>query len=910
MNYKRLEKLLDAAAGERCEFSGRAIRLDRTECCWIVLAGALDIFFAPLKKDGSTGRKMCAGAEACGPYCIIPGIPLHKAENQQWIATANPLPGSCCIRITLENMRELCARDPEMKLFWEQGIRQWRRSLGEEPEGNSCIGTAFDGDFRTLVNALPEHWRRMWLERRESESGRIEEKLAGKQKIKRKAMEEIAGVLRKKDRFRLPPSTGNCLFDACAAAAEASGIALKMPEKDISGGGEEALEDRIRHLGDFNHIRCREIDLTGEWAEQDVLPFVAFEEGTRKPLAVLGRANDNLRVFDPETGGVRPFSAKEAGSLEKNGWCFYVPFAPGRITLSGLLRMAFRGAGRDAKLLITLMLLGALAGMGVPVINGIIFGTVIPMADRTLLSQLFGISLLLALMQGVFEYVESIALLRIHVRAEYILQSAVWDRLLNLPARFFRDFSSGDLGSRALGVMRIADTLQVSSVKAIIAGAFCFPALFLMLYYDCLLGVISILILLAVLGCFVLIAAAMVRRFTGILAEEGTLNGELVQVFHGITKVRSSGAENSTFARWAERFSRKKRSYRSFAGCLTLARVINAVIPVLTIGVVITIVFWQYYYAKAGTELMPSADFVGFVSALGIVSSMLGQMVMALISSISVIPLYRRLRPVLDVEPENSAAKPPPGRITGEIEVRNVSFRYHANQRWVLSGLSLKVNPGEFIAVVGESGSGKSTLLRLLLGFETPSSGSIAYDGQDVTHVNMQELRSHLGVVLQDSCLLPDTVLRNIIGYSGKLTIEDAWKAARLAGCERDIQEMPMNMHTMLSAGGGSISGGQKQRILIARALAKKPEILLFDEATSALDNAVQAEVSAGIEKLKMTRILIAHRLSTVVNADRIYVLHGGQITESGNYRELMQLNGFFAKLAKRQLAESKEGER
>ena len=333
----------------------------------------------------------------------------------------------------------------------------------------------------------------------------------------------------------------------------------------------------------------------------------------------------------------------------------------------------------------------------------------------------------------------------------------------------------------------------------------------------------------------------------------------------------------------------------------------NAVIPVVTIGTVIAIVTWQYFHAKDAASLMSSADFVSFVSALGIVSAAVGQMVMSLISAVSAIPVYRRLRPILEAEPENDAAKPPPGKLSGAIDVRNVSFRYGPDQRQILSGLSMQVKPGEFVAVVGESGSGKSTLLRLLLGFETPGSGSIAYDGQDVSHVNLQALRSRIGVVLQDSRLLPDTVLRNIIGHSGKLTVDDAWEAARLAGCEQDIREMPMGMHTMLSAGGGSVSGGQRQRILIARALAKKPAVLLFDEATSALDNETQAAVSAGIERLRGSRLLIAHRLSTVMNADRIYVLHEGRMAECGTYRQLMEKDGVFARLARRQLAEAGE---
>ena len=548
-----------------------------------------------------------------------------------------------------------------------------------------------------------------------------------------------------------------------------------------------------------------------------------------------------------------------------------------------------------------------LLSMAVPIINGVIFGTVIPTADRMLLMQLFGISLLFALTQGVFEYVESIAILRIHVRAEYTLQAAVWDRLLNLPARFFRAFSIGDLSVRSLGIMQIGEILSVSTLKSVVAGVFCFPSLILMLYYDLLLGVICLLILIVVLGIFAVVAVLMVHRHVRILAAEGELNGDLVQFFNGISKIRTTGAENAAFAHWADRFSTKKQIYRSFANCRSFATVVNAVIPVLTIGTVISIVTWQFFHAEAGESLMTSADFVSFMSALGIVSAAVGQMVMALISAVSAFPVYQRLRPILEAEPENDAAKPPPGKLSGAIDVRNISFRYGPDQPWILSGLSMQVRPGEFVAVVGESGSGKSTLLRLLLGFETPSGGSITYDGQDVSHVNLQSLRSRIGVVLQDSRLLPDSVLRNIIGHSGKLSIDDAWEAARLAGCEQDIREMPMGMYTMLSAGGGSVSGGQRQRILIARALAKKPAVLLFDEATSALDNETQAVVSAGIRELNVSRLLIAHRLSTVMNADRIYVLHEGRMAECGTYRQLMKQNGIFAKLARRQLAENGE---
>lgn len=901
MKIDRIEQLLNSVATGVYTFSGRGIPLDDPESCWVVLSGAVDLFSVRMESGGTAGARLPAGLRDCPLYSVIPGVAAAEDGNGRRILLAVALPGTRCVRIPSAVMERLCRRDPEMAAFRREGLKLWLESFGETPQNDSDI----EMQAELLCRALPERCTASARRQYEQERERLQAKLNGRDEIRRNALKWICGVLRPKTRYKLPPRSGDALFDACAAAGSAAGMELRNPGRHFFSG-DESGEERIRRICDYNHIRCRKMQLEQNWELQDFVPFVTFRKGSGEPVALLGRSGDEARLYDPAKGEhPQAVTGHDAEGLEEYGWCFYVPFPPGKITPVRLLKMAFHGSRSDFSVLVWLLLFGSLLSMAVPIINGVIFGSVIPMADRSLLMQLFGISLLFAVTQGVFEYVESIALLRILVRAEYTLQAAVWDRLLNLPARFFRSFSTGDLSTRSLGIMQIGEILSVSTVKSVAAGFFCFPSLILMLYYDLLLGVILFLILLLVLILFAVVAVLMMRRHTRILEEEGQLNGDLVQFFSGISKIRTAGAEDAAFAHWAERFSRKKCIYRSFANCRSFATVVNAVIPVVSIGTVIAIVTWQYFHAEDAKSLISSADFVSFVSALGIVSSAVGQMIMALISAVSAIPVYRRLRPILHAEPENDAAKPPPGKLSGAIEVRNVSFRYGPDQPQILSGLSMHVDPGEFVAVVGESGSGKSTLLRLLLGFETPGSGSIAYDGQDVSHVNLQVLRSRLGVVLQDSRLLPDTVLRNIIGHSEKLTVEDAWEAAKLAGCERDIREMPMGMYTMLSAGGGSISGGQRQRILIARALAKKPAVLLFDEATSALDNETQAAVSAGLERLKVSRLLIAHRLSTVMNADRIYVLRNGHMTECGTFRELMEQDGFFAQLARRQLAKT-----
>jgi ABC-type bacteriocin/lantibiotic exporter with double-glycine peptidase domain len=291
------------------------------------------------------------------------------------------------------------------------------------------------------------------------------------------------------------------------------------------------------------------------------------------------------------------------------------------------------------------------------------------------------------------------------------------------------------------------------------------------------------------------------------------------------------------------------------------------------------------------------------VAAFGTLLSGMMQLGSTVVNMLNVVPIYARLKPILAAAPEVDATKADPGPLRGRIEVTNLSFRYGDDGPPILEDVSFDAHPGEFIALVGPSGSGKSTLLRLLLGFEQPESGSIAYDGFDVAGLDPWRLRRQLGVVLQDGNLLPGDIFTNIVGSAVDLTLSDAWEAARLAGLHRDIEQMPMGMHTIITEGASTLSGGQRQRLMIARALVTKPRIVFFDEATSALDNPTQAVVTESLDRLRATRIVIAHRLSTIINADRIFVLDQGRIAQTGTYAHLVDQPGMFHELVRRQLA-------
>jgi ATP-binding cassette subfamily C protein len=304
---------------------------------------------------------------------------------------------------------------------------------------------------------------------------------------------------------------------------------------------------------------------------------------------------------------------------------------------------------------------------------------------------------------------------------------------------------------------------------------------------------------------------------------------------------------------------------------------------------------------SAGDRALSTGSFLAFMT---IFNQVMGAALSAATSAqllLSVVPLYERAKPILQALPEVDRAKASPGELRGAIEVSQLTFRYTPDGPAILNQLNIKIEPGESVAIVGPSGCGKSTLFRLLLAFEKPETGAVYYDGQDLAGLDVRSVREQIGTVLQSAKIGTGTMLSLILG-STPLTIADAWDAARMTGLDKDIEAMPMGMHTAISEGGGTLSGGQRQRLMIAAAIVNRPRILFFDEATSALDNQTQAIVTRSLESLRATRIVIAHRLSTVINADRILVLEHGSVIQSGTYEELVSQPGPFRELAVRQL--------
>jgi NHLM bacteriocin system ABC transporter ATP-binding protein len=447
-----------------------------------------------------------------------------------------------------------------------------------------------------------------------------------------------------------------------------------------------------------------------------------------------------------------------------------------------------------------------------------------------------------------------------------------------------------------MGISVIRQILSGAAVNTILSAVFSTFYLILLFYYDWQLALVAIGITFIGMLFIAGILLLQIGYQKKIVEIEGKNVGKLLQLITGIAKLRVSGSENRGFAMWAQTFAEKKSNAFKSGLLGNVMALFNSVFPIL-----VSMAIFAWIILK-GSERLSVGQFIAFTAAYANFQNAVLQLVSIMGALLTAVPLYKRAKPIIQTMPEADEAKASPGELAGAIEVNHVSFRYDPDGPLILKDVSLSVHPGEFVAIVGESGSGKSTLLRLLLGFETPESGTIYYDGQDLASVDIREVRRQLGVVLQNGRLMPGDIYKNIVGATN-LTLDDAWDAARMVGLDQDIEEMPMGMHTMISAGGGNVSGGQRQRLLIARAVVKRPRILFFDEATSALDNRTQTIVSQSLEQLKASRAVIAHRLSTIIKADRIYVLQDGKVAQTGSYEELIGKEGLFAELTKRQIA-------
>ena len=651
-------------------------------------------------------------------------------------------------------------------------------------------------------------------------------------------------------------------------------------------------EEYLDYVLNPTGIMRRAVTLDRDWYKNAFGAFLVLLDDTS--AAALIPSIKGYQCICPGTGEQFTVGKSNADRIGSAAICFYPPLPEKSLTAKDLVKHAAFAVHADDILKIVLFSAAlTLVTMLMPFITRYLFDNVALQTRPAPLYSVFVFILCTCLAEMILQAGKKLAVSGISVKADALVNSSVMMRVLNLSPAFFKKYNSGELYSRIAGSGGIASSVILFIFDTGIALLMSILYMIQIWSFSPALAVPS-LIIVASLTVFSGLSFFFQKRWNKEI--QLTAAGEygfLVSVMNGIQKIRLSGSEKRIFSQWADTYKeRAKLTYdppvilkhhTTFTTFLTLAGS-----------------FLLYFYALR-SKIDP-AVYMGFTASYGMLSAAF----LSLAESMSDISLIKaqleQLQPILEEVPESASTKRTVKQLSGKIDINKVSFRYRDSQPFVINKLSLSVRPGEYIGIVGKSGCGKSTLMRLLLGFEKPQRGAVCYDSIDLNSLEPRSLRRQIGCVLQDEGLFTDSIRANITLTDPFATEEEVWEAARLAGIDEDIKAMPMGMKTLVFDSSGTISGGQKQRILIARALIGKPNILFFDEATSALDNNTQKIITDTLASLHCTRVVIAHRLSTVKQCDRIVMMEGGQIIEEGTYDELMDRKGRFAEMVERQL--------
>lgn len=685
------------------------------------------------------------------------------------------------------------------------------------------------------------------------------------------------------------PAGTDALFAACELLGRAAGIRISKP----ADWSLALSADPVRAIARASGVRVRAVTLAGSWWRNGLEPMVAFSEPDGDPVVLVPRESGAYRVVDPTTGTDSKVTAQDAARLRPTAYVLYRPMPPGALTVRGLLRFGLQGSNRDLRRLLVFSIVAGLGSLALPVATGSILGSLVPVGQS---GPVLAASLLLLLVVFAttgFLLSRSAALLRLQGRMLTRMQSGMWDRLIALPVQFFSRFSVADLTLRVNGVDLIQQILASVASQTLLAAVTLVFSLALLFVYSATLALIVLVVTLITVSISAVITMMQIRRLRSMYDAKGAASGVLLQIVQGMDKIRAAAAENRALGAWAARFADQAGYLLSSERLSAVRTAIYAMLPSFLTVIVFAVV-------SSNPGVMTTAAFLAFITALGQIAGATAQLDVSLGYALNVVPIFDRMKPILAEPVEVAPGASDPGLLAGRVELSSVTYRYPGTDTPVLHDVSITAEPGEFIALVGPSGSGKSTVVRLLLGFDRPESGSVTYDGKDLSTLDARAVRAQIGVAMQSASVAGADILSVITG-DWPLTEDDAWAAAAKVGLADDIKALPMGMRTMIGDNAVTFSGGQRQRLVLAAAIARNPRLVILDEATSALDSVTQATVAESFDRLQVTRVVVAHRLGTIRNADRVIVLEAGRVVQEGSYDELAGTPGIFQNMVRRQ---------
>ena len=647
----------------------------------------------------------------------------------------------------------------------------------------------------------------------------------------------------------------------------------------------------------LSHVKTRLVLLRKNWWKNTSYPLLGFLKKNNRPVALFKRTGSKHLVLKDFVRNVSLDIDEDVSKvIMPYAYMFFPPTSDIKFDWKFLIKSSL---SFQKFALIKLFLLIALSGFTFaipPILLAFTFDFVIPNQHHFFLYQLGALLLVVGVLNFLFSYARNLVSMQIISSIEYNAQSKVWDRILSLPLYIIRKRTAGEISSLALNFQLLRKKLSGPSVHvllSIFSTTLCFIPLYILDSKLASIILFSFMFFGALTTSIVILNFSSVEKF---YKDKNSFSGLLIQIMSGIKKIKTSFSENRFYYIWASAYGNYLKKEKGITDLKSLVKIQGILFSTLSVILLFFMVSYFDHKVSAGV-------FIGFYFALFQFTNSITEMGMHLVDIYELFPALNQTLELAKHKPEHSFGLSNPGELHGNIEFSTIKFKYNSNEpSYILDNVSFHIKSGEFIGIVGESGSGKSTILKLILGFLKPNSGSIYLDKMHLEKVNKQLLRRQIGTVLQESNLLPGNILSNIIGASSQ-TLEDAWDAAKNSNISDDITNLPMGMNTVITEGGSTFSSGQKQRLFIAKAIVSKPRVLLFDEATSSLDNYSQSQITEDIEKLNATRIVVAHRITTIKHADRIIVLDKGKVVQEGTYDELISdKSGKFYNLAQRQI--------
>ncbi len=672
------------------------------------------------------------------------------------------------------------------------------------------------------------------------------------------------------------------------------GIEFTIPER--TGPSAPAL--RLIDVLDASGVRARRVRLRAEdrWWRGDSNAMLGFDADSGQPVVLLPATFGSYRQIDPISKHRVRINEDRAQALQEFAWSFYRPLPFEHAKSTDLLAVALRGSAADVG---RLVLAGLPLGL-IQLLPALALGFVAhEIATGGALGAIHAVALALAgagVLGALLHLLQSTAMMRLEGRSASRAEAAFWDRLMRLPAGVLHRHSSGDLAMSGMTFQNLRDGLRTVIADSVLSAIFLLPVFAVIFFLDATLGTVALVFSLVSLLVTVVIGVSQIAPYGRMIRAARRVTARLFQIVGGFSKLRVENAEGSAFAMWARDYRAQKRAELDLAAIEGHARAFSAALPFLAAGVLLFAVM------TSGARHLPVGDFLIIYLVFIVFQTALARLGESFGALAGLLPAFEQMRPLLGAVPETESHGEPVKYLGGDVLFDRISFRYDPDGPLILDDVMIHAHPGEFIAIAGESGAGKSTLFRLALGIDRPSAGAVYYDGRDLRHLNLRQLRRKIGAVPQSVGLHPLDIWDNMVSHHDEVATEEVWGAARIAEVEKEIKAMPMGMMTMVGTSGSVLSGGESQRVTIARSVIGKPRIMLLDEATNWLDNENQAKVMGNLTDLTSTRLVIAHRLSTLEAADRIYVLQAGKVVQSGAFNELMERGGVFKELVKRQI--------